>query len=385
MIEIYTGKPGAGKSYGACVRALSELEFGERDIVTNVELHLSEINAYFQRKGRKFVDVFSRVRLITREQAAEFWRFRGRFSVLPRPGVEAVTVLSDLVGNQPGVLYLIDEAHVLFDARRWAKSAEALTFYNSQHRKLGDDCVFVTQFLKLIEIRVRGFAELFHVFRNFAGSTLWSVLAMPKRMRELVYSVEPGAPGLSPDYESWHALDREKAACYDTMAGVGVTGGRAAEVRKARGLALPWWSVLAGVGVLGVAFWFVPRYLASKVMAGVNGISDKYGTKVVGVPEKGAGEAEVKVVGSRAPKSVEVRIDEKKRSSEATGVWMTGRIERGGEITVSLSDGRFLHKSDLIYLSPSKAVTRDGFTYWRKPFGTPRLAGEGRERGAGRP
>jgi len=203
-------------------------------------------------------------------------------------------------------------------------------------------------------------------------------------MRELVYSVEPGAPGLTPDYEAWHPLDREKAACYDTMAGVGVSGGRKAEERKARGLALPWWSVLAGVGVLGVAFWFVPRYLASKVMAGVNGISDKYGTKVVGVEEKAPVKGEVKMAGDVPKKAVEVRGEVRKGFSEASGVWMTGRIERGGDIVVSLSDGRFLNKSELLYLSPSKAVTRDGVTYWRKPFGPPRGAGEARERGAGR-
>jgi len=364
MIRIFTGKPGGGKSYATLLSILDELEHGDRDIVTNVSLNLSELNAYFQRKGREFVDVFSRVRLIEKEDCREFWRFRGRFTVLPDSrlnGESAVSSLAGLVAGQPGVFYAIDEAHILFDSRNWQKSADSLTFYNSQHRKLRDELVFVTQFLGLIEKRVKGFAEMFHVYKNFGGLKFWTVLSMPRRMREFVYSVEPGPAGITPDSEIWRTLDPEKAACYDTTAGVGMVGGRKAEERKAKGFSLPWWSVGLALVALGAAFWFLPRLVMSRVSEGFSKMTSSASPPAVATP------AAAEAPASPAPE-VHGSISQAKGEPpkpQASAVSMTGFLRRGNRVTVILSDGRRLHGSDLLAVTDDKAVTLTGETYWR--------------------
>jgi len=167
------------------------------------------------------------------------------------------------------VLYGIDEAHVLFDARSWKASSAALTFYNSQHAKLRDDVIFVTQFLKLLEVRVRGFAEQFHVYRNFFGVKAFSILRMPRRIRELQYSVEPGPGAGAPDQEKWRTLDLKKAACYDTMAGVAVVGGRKPDERKGKGFGVPWWVPLVALVAFGVFMSWSVRHGSSAVRKGL--------------------------------------------------------------------------------------------------------------------
>jgi len=368
MIEIYTGKPGAGKTYVGCVlRIIEELERGNRHIVTNASVDLAALNAYFQVKGRKFVDVFTRVRLITREEAGEFWRFRGDYTVLPQGGTKDVETVDKFSRGRPGCMYVIDEAHVLFDARKWAKSAEALTFYNSQHRKFEDLCIFVTQFLKLLEVRVRGFAEFFHVLKNFAGVNFMTVLRMPKRMRELVYSTEPG-PGVPVEYEVWHPLNAEKANCYDTTAGVGIGGGRKPEERKARGLALPWWMVFVGFAAAAVAFYYGVKAVGHGVGKGFSEIGSVAKQRLEGEKAASTPPAKGSSVDSLPPPS----LPEAKTESRPPPVSVRGIAFVKGSPVVYLSDGRVLEAPELQQITRSEVVAKSGERFLRNP---PRLSG----------
>jgi len=370
MIEIYTGKPGAGKTYVGCVlRILEELERGNRHIVTNASVDLAALNAYFQVKGRKFVDVFTRVRIITREEAGEFWRYRGDYTVLPQGGTKDVETVDKYSRGRPGCMYVIDEAHVLFDARKWAKSAEALTFYNSQHRKFEDLCIFVTQFLKLLEIRVRGFAEFFHVLKNFAGVNFMTVLRMPKRMRELVYSTEPG-PGVAVEYEVWHPLNPEKANCYDTTAGVGIGGGRKPEERKARGLALPWWMVFVGFAAAAVAFYYGVKAVGHGVGKGFSEIGSVAKARLEG--EKAAqAPAKAPSVDSLPPAGpLEAETKSKPQ------VYVRGLAFLKGRPVVYLSDGRVLESTDLKEITRAEVVAKNGERFLRNRPALLESAGE---------
>lgn len=364
MISIFTGKPGAGKTYGALLEIIRELEMGSRDIVTNVSLDLNALNEYFQRPGRPFVDVFSRLRVIDKECAREFWRFRGRFTVLPDARLllrsalstahdgsgASVSALSELVADD-GVLYVIDEAHILFDARQWQKSAASLTFYNSQHRKLRDELIFVTQFMKLLESRVRGFAEQFRVYRNFVGAKAYNILSMPPRMREIIYSVEP-APGVDPDYEIWRKLNPEIAACYDTSGGVGVSGGRKPEARKTRGFSLPWWTVLIAVVLFGIFLTQVPGFIAKRVGNAIVGGKTPVAYTPPAVQNPLAAK-ETPTLGNVANDSVPTK------TVKVTGVLMKGRTLR-----VNLDDGRTLVGAQVAALYTDRVVTVTGDTFY---------------------
>jgi len=386
VIKVYTGKPRAGKSYGANDAVLEELEHGTRGIVTNLALRQDVMNEYFQRKGRQFADVFARVRIISKEETSEFWRFHTNFTVLPNwwqrkidtaqvgaqgerrrvvwsrrdrdavkedDGTEAVEVLSEILGPDDGLLIIIDEAHVPFDSRSWAKSGASLTFMNSQHAKLHYDIIFVTQFLKLIELRIRGFAESFHVFKNFMGLVVYNFLRMPRKIRELVYSVEPGSPGATVDREHWHTLDYERAQCYDTMAGVGVMGGRVHDTRVFRGFSVPWWSVVVVIVLIGVAMWYAPA-AAGKVLTRTRTEEHLKERPAVPQPEP-VNLAVVPGVPGASSRLLET----------AARVTMLGYVFANGNAIVSLSDGRRLRRGDLRSLDEDKAVDLQGVVYWK--------------------
>jgi hypothetical protein len=345
MIRVFTGKPRQGKSYHACCWALEELRDGERNVVTNLPLDLSEMNAYFQRPKMKFADVYKRVQILSKAEAQQFWRYRGPGFESAGPGMNDLEAFWASEAESSGVLYIIDEAHLLFDARTFKSSEQALTVYNSQHAKLRDDCIFVTQFLGLIEKRVRGFAEYFHVFRNFKGVKTMQLLRMPVRIREQIYSVEPGGPGVKPDEEHWHKMDLAKANCYHTMTGIGLAGGKKLDKRETKGLVLPWWIVLVAIGGIGCGIVLLPKLLAGRLASGFMKVASPHVGPAVELP---------------VPSS---SIIPPKASEIDSSAGMIGYVIIGDSVEVRLSDGRILTKSDISILRKDRVVDRGGRVY----------------------
>jgi len=403
MIEMITGLPGAGKSYGAHLRLMTCLERSDKFIVTNTAVKMDELNAYYndlaRTTGRPLIDVFARVRIITTDEAREFWRFRGAFTVLadrPRKRQRTLKALNekhddltepddkpntaqvvDIVNDWaidcgvfwPGVFYIIEEAHLLFDARSWQATSACLTFYNSQHRKFRDDCIFVTQFLKMIELRVKGFAENFYVYRNFAGRKVYQVLKMPNRMRELKYGMDPSSPGAMADEETWRTLDKKRAATYDTMRGVGIGGGREPEKRIVSGFSIPWWSPLVGLVLAGILFVTGSKWFAEKGL-----------TSFVKTPG-----AEVKPAQQQPPARRREPVEQPPSRPQAPPASeplpvatapppvVTGTAIGKGQIMVMLSNGQTLRGPDLRSVDEDKAVTRDGVVLWKQRTTPPRV------------
>jgi len=205
MIRTYTGKPRGGKSYGALKReVLDEAVYGLRIIVTNLSIFPGELAAYIQKHHPKATfDVNERLVIISKEEAKRFWLIRGpgdrnriedtsqqqqKNGVFPDFGKHAEE------HNSPGVLYVIDEAHVLFDARGWATNGLALTYYNSQHGKLNDDVVFITQFLSLLDSRCKDFSQAYHVYTNFKFLKLFTWFRVPESSRVEEASAWPKQP-----------------------------------------------------------------------------------------------------------------------------------------------------------------------------------------------
>lgn len=390
MMSCYTGLPGAGKSYGANLAIMHALERTDKFVVTNSAVVMGELNDYYQKRaqtGKPFIDVFARVRLITTEEAREFWRFRGTFTVLAdkpiprkrsnatlneksderphsdtRPNTaQVVDIINDwyiaLGLYLPGVLYVIEEAHLLFDARSWQATSETLTFYNSQHRKFRDDAIFVTQFLKMLELRVKGFCEEFHVFKNFAGRRTMQLLRMPSRMRELTYTMDPNAPGATPDHEVWRPLDKDRARCYNTMRGVGVGGANAPETRDVKGFSVPWWTPLVLLVVGGILFVQGSKWLAAKALSFT--VRDPKTLEAKPKPEPG--------VHKRPSRESESTSTENKPPPVTLALpapKIVGTVVGKGSVRVLLDNGTVLRPADLARLDEDKAVGRDGTVYW---------------------
>ena len=148
-IHFISGKPGAGKSRYAMKLIADEIMYGFRPVLTNVPVKMGELNAYLQERfGQAFLKALMRRADISRpdcvmpcladivtvfedEEMAGFFTFRGDSVRLNRVGKEAwrngERTHFDLVRDS-GVMYVLDEVHIAFNARAWAETGPEYFF-----------------------------------------------------------------------------------------------------------------------------------------------------------------------------------------------------------------------------------------------------------------
>lgn len=355
------GKKGGGKSYyGLRNYIMRELVYGNRVVCSTLALNLEELSAYLAAKyPHKDIDVNKRVRMLSREEGQRFWLHR-------QPGVDLEDVSDQdydkgknpdysSVAHLGGVLYVIDEIHIDFDARNWAKVGRGLTYYNSQERKLQDDQVFITQFLDLVDKRVKNFSQEFVVCRNFKYEKFLTVFSKGSSMVAKHYANPPAqGKGELADETHRYKIEPDLARCYDTSQGVGFKGtGKPDTARKTK--SLPWWLMFA----LPVAAWLALSYgtdLLSKAAGGTSG--GKAIRRAAGLDKEEAaqGGGEVFTASPKAVASVPFPgaaqvPDVLQRSVAPVQVWVRGvvtRVRKDGHRAVNalLTDGRTLNEPD---------------------------------------
>lgn len=327
MIKLYTGTPGAGKSYGSLKREIiPELRWGDRVVVTNLAIRPGELNAYLQSVGAD-CDLDDRLRMISRDEAQRFWLCREAGVKIPD------TVDPDFgVYSKRPILYVIDEAHIMFDARHFMEISKALSFYISQHRHLDDEIVFISQHGDQLEKRIRKLAGIWYVFRNLGYQNMWQFFRMPKRMIVRTYYSEPPAVCDKIEYEK---LDLAVAGCYDTTGGVGISGKRKPERFKAKGFPL-WTLVFPGLVAL-VALTLGPEWLMGKVFGRVDAAAKRAG----GVPVAANGPRMAPVAPAGASRVVAEVVKPLVAPRR-----LRGFAQRGWRVNVFLSDGTRLTEDD---------------------------------------
>jgi len=354
MIRLFIGTPGAGKTYGALVDLIDELVYGDRLIVTNLPLLLPDLNAYLAEEYPDWTgDINQRIRILTESETKTFYLYRAIVGQL-----EAVSREESRAGRHPpyaslrgvGVLYIIDEAHIPFDSREWADTGPELTYYNSQHRKLNDQLIFVTQFVNLIDVRVRGFVQEFWFFNNQGLEKFMTFFQKPDYFHVEVHRKPPTGPTSPPPNETHrYKLNKRIAACYDTSAGVGITGRKMPD--KKRKKAIPLWWILVPIVLVGAFMVLLPRWMGKGFVAIAGG------TTVQGA-KKEALQSEAKAgTGASVPQSVPAKplIGVKKAVS-----WS----KRGKTVLINFDDGSTESEATgVIGFSKDFVVMRDGTVY----------------------
>jgi len=246
MISIFYGQPGAGKSFGALQSKLvDELIYGDRLIVTNLPVDLGRLNAWCQKNHPWWTeDINQRVRIVTEDDTATFYCFR----TVGMPPLECPDREASLAGKhvayQPGdkgVMYIIDEAHIKFDAREWKDAGPELTFYCSQHRKMNDDVTFITQHPDMLNNRLRMLAQQYWSFNNHGMEKLLTYFRKPSFFTVEIHRKMPTGLNPPPAEETRrYKLNKSLADCYDTSAGVGITGQRKPEQKAKGGINVLW-------------------------------------------------------------------------------------------------------------------------------------------------
>lgn len=221
-----SGKPGGGKSLYALSLIIKELVETERIVVTNLALKLPELNEYLQKKyPQRNINLFERVQLLDDEQVRKFYLYRGTLTILDVSKEEwKQSNRLDYSGSTQGVFYVLDEIHVFLNSRAWMETGEGVLFYMSQHRKLGDDVVWITQHINNVDKQFKSVTQDYTYVRNFRKEKFGKYFRRGEGFRRFTY-LEPYTSSLQKPVDMVDfKLDAELADCYDTAAGIGIRG-----------------------------------------------------------------------------------------------------------------------------------------------------------------
>ena len=268
-IHAISGKPGGGKSLFGMKALVNELRTTHRYVVTNLAVKPAELAAYLDKLYGQTFDLNQRLTILDEEQTAKFWLYRGNGLVLPDQEkndfsaadagnvyyvpdnevgqvIEGQSLTMRKSGGE-GVCFILDELHLFFNAREWAKTGKAAIFYLSQHRKCNNDVIWITQHIENVDKQFRSLTQDFTYLRNYRQEKFMSAFqSLPWFSFKTFQSPVTATTGLmSPTETGRFLLDAKGlAACYDTAKGVGFAGNVAADTKKPR-RGLPMWVLIA--------------------------------------------------------------------------------------------------------------------------------------------
>lgn len=366
MIRIFLGKPGGGKSFGALKDIYDEAVNGQRVIVTNLSIDIGRFSALVQKRHPKAdFDPNKRFRLLTDQECKRFWLHR-------RPGLSIPDITKEQEHGQDwfkvpedtfGCLFVLDEAHIHFDARSWAMNGLSLTYYNSQHRKFSDEVVFVTQFLDLLDKRVRGFAQEYVYFVNNGLQRYLTYFRLPAYFTVKTYTKprNDGPQGDVAQAVTRYDLDKELADCYDTSAGVGIPGRKQPETKRLKGVNLFW--IAVPLAIVGWLLLKTPEVVSSVVLSAVERTEQPKAKRedlAVYHPEGLPGPVPQGTRATSAPKDGLPTV----ASAPSLPVYVRSYAFRGSEAIVTLTTGEIVTRaSGLVALTKDFAFMKDGKKY----------------------
>ena len=261
MIHFISGNPGGGKSYYAMRQILFELQHTTRSVVTNLALNMEEIAQYLHDQD---IDIGAqhlkqRIRYLEEGEASKFYRYRvdgERLPLVKKEGLDYEIVDYDQC-KDTGVLYVIDEVHTYFGSRQWFKTGEQVIWYQTQHRKLGDDVILISQHPEQVDKAMRRLAQDWSYLRNLGQEKTLGFVAPGWLRRSTYLKMKVGNDGQRAQETGMIKLDIEGLCkLYDTNAGVGITSRvDAKKESKVRGMR-PWMAPILIIGGL-IAAWLL--------------------------------------------------------------------------------------------------------------------------------
>lgn len=267
MITYICGKPGGGKSISAIREMVSEMENPSgRYIVTNLPLVLAE---WWERFGIEACE--KRIRILSDEEIAQFYLHRigsGGHYDLP---IVMLTGLSYEVPDlsfsgldascERGILYVIDEVHIHFHARQWQRVGMSTQYWATQHRKVNDRVLLLTQKIEQVEKQVRNLGQEYWLCTNLSTQkAALSWVSHSRRVKVAKY-LNPSATDKQPD--GFEFNPSPFFGLYDTSGGVGVQGRGHGETdgrKKGINIRIVIIAALLAVVVIGVGGWRLLMY-----------------------------------------------------------------------------------------------------------------------------
>jgi len=364
-VHFISGKPGGGKTLYSVRLIVDELVFGSRVVITNVPLDIGALNAYLQAQfPKKSVDVLTRVWVLDDDQTGLFWTFRPG-------GVKIARLTKDewQTGKTPsyagvkdsGVLYVIDEVHNFFGARQWAETGRDVLFYLSQHRKLGDTVICITQAIGNVDKAFRSLTQDFTFLRNLCKEK-YGMFRLPSYFIRKTFTSPPTETS-QPMESGTFTLDVSGlASCYNTAAGVGIHGRLADSTERKKGF--HWSYALVLVVIITILVFFAAPSAIAKLFDSPKA-SEMARSKVVSSSRPPVTANGVAAVTQSGVAPVTVALVTPPSNVVTMVAYST---LGGGRMAFILSDGRRLDTEDTRFQGFTKQwVKFAGVTYYAAP------------------
>ena len=163
-----------------------------------------------------------------------------------------------------GSVNIIDEAWKFWPARGWSSTSESVNFHFAQVGKFTDDTWVVTHRVNDVDALLIDRCQDFYVCTNH-GKLTFGLFRQPAMFSVAIYATKP-TPSAEPQSRKVFTLDKHGLAeCFDTSAGVGVSG-----------------RVMADIGskTKGLPVWLIPAVGVLVIVAMIYGV--KFGTSYLG-------------------------------------------------------------------------------------------------------
>lgn len=279
-IEFVKGLPRGGKSLYALMRLADEIcEPSPRVVVTNLFIrntHLADVVAKRLKIDYQLalLRVNSLVYHLPFDELKNFYRRRGLgrylspkddFTIAGRSSPVPAYNRSDF--EEWACFYILDEIHVVYDVNGYRDEGEQVSYYLSQHGKLGecpfDHVIVISQHPEQVSKKFKLLIQDWHVLRNRYMDKMGPFKLGSCFIRRRYFN-EPKFSSVPVEEERFE-FNQELADCYDTLAGVGVRGRGTPRIAHAKGL--PKWT-LWGAGALAVAGLFVAVAVVPRLVVG---------------------------------------------------------------------------------------------------------------------
>lgn len=208
-----TGKPGAGKSYFATRLIIAEIKEGRnRPIVSNVPINKEKLREYVGKD-------FHYYPLETYTDNTHFFTNRGYYHI-DIPAGQNIDFAPLIKEDDEGVLFIIDEAHLYFNARNWKHMSTGTISYITTIRHVGDSLVWMCQKFSDIDAQIRGKTQAFHLLRNLTKEK-FGIFKRGTGFKCYQYLQESdiknhGGQTSNPSWEANYPFDIKIAECYST-------------------------------------------------------------------------------------------------------------------------------------------------------------------------
>jgi hypothetical protein len=420
-VHFVTARPGGGKSYYALKLIVQELVMGSRVVVTNLPLRFPDLNEWLQRNyPSASINLHERIVMMEDSQVPQFFRIRPGWRVNYRPddkrepltfepengallldavaqkeweikrelrrsqamekcrtrrirlgkfrrALEAIEIEPEELHTEAhpqtkGIFYVLDEVHLFFNARLWGLTGFEVTCYLSQHRKLGDDVIAISQHVDKVDKQFRMDAQDSTVLRNLGKETYGAFRLPGNRVLAQVYLDVVRSAHSKPSRTFTFAIDVAPgglAHCYDTARGVGVVGQLADQNERREGWHWGWAVAALLVVVLGVllAPWLMVKG-SKKALAHAGNVADKTFSRPAS-PPPASGNAPLFTPQFGSPASVPPAELTQKPPAPVPQKRVTGFF--AATQRVLFNDGS---ASRAVAVFPDKVLTEEGLFLW---------------------